>query len=163
VASVSNVELEMGRDSDDARLEFARVTFGVSFTPAEVRLGLRYEIHLLIVERDGALDDFILTPNGFRGHPYIRIPLGWPPELTRLRQGNRDEVVFYYRQSPRPDAEDEWIVDPANGDVQEISRRFTFDVGDQERGEDEYVAIVWVIPELYSGHGHSGTARVSLG
>jgi len=44
-----------------------------------------------------------------------------------------------------------------------LTRRKEFDVGNQESGNEEYKAMVWVVPEIVAGRAWSNTLSINLG
>jgi hypothetical protein len=160
MAEVQDVSLEMGRVSGQQQLEFATVDFRVRFSPGEVALNLDYEIHIAIVEQDEQIDTYFLIPNGFAAAGTV-ISHSRPEFLRQQRRGNRDEFIYYRKADPlRPAG---FTIRPDGDAERSMSIRMEFDVGDQERGEDEYRALVWVVPEVSTGHNMSDIVRVNLG
>lgn len=160
MAEVTSVSLDMGRIGGTNR-EFANVGFNVRFSQGEVRMDLDYEIHIAIFEQDEGLDDIILIPNGFRGVGVFWTELGRPPRLRQIRHGDQDEFIFYRKSGVF--GLDNFTISPSGNTSHTLSRRLEFDVGDQERGNEEYRAFVWIVPEITIGHNMSDQLSVNLG
>jgi len=161
MAEIQDVTLEMGRVAGQQELEFATVGFRIRFSPGEVALNLEYEIHLAIVEQDEGIDAYILVPNGFRAQGTIVSRRSRPDTVQQHRRGDQDNFVYYRKSSAL--RRDGYTIRPDGEAEKSMLIRVEFDVGDQERGEDEYRALVWVVPEITSGHNRSDILRVNLG
>ena len=141
MANVSNVELRMGRVS--STLEFAEVRFTLNFSPQEVSQNLLFGLYIPLFEVDDALDSYHWEPNGF-----FRVGVNW-----RAFGGLDDFVTWVAQETIRPNGNSTLM----------LTRRAEFDVGNQEWGNEEYKAMVWVVPEIVEGKAWSNTLRINLG
>jgi hypothetical protein len=164
MAEASIAISRMGRVS--ASREFADVIITVRFWDGEVRLNLDYFIHLAIVEKDEDLDQFLLFKQGpLFGLNLWNLPPANPDDVvhrTRAR-GNPDEFIFFTRSDPTGSPGNLWSIRPGGRREHTIERTIQFDVGDMEAGPEEYVALVWVVPEIMTGQGVSREFSINLG
>lgn len=141
--------------SRDDRFDRATVTGEVRFSPGEVRLALNYEMHIFVVEVDDELDRFMLATNGFLGHvPSIGFYIGetptfYTPRVERI--GDEDEAVHYRAGI---------VLSPPPAGVLPFSESVVLTPSNKESGNEEYQAMVWVVPEVCNGF--SPTNMVSL-
>ena len=144
MAQVNNVRLKMGRASSG--LEFAEVNCSVNFSNQEVRQNLAFGLHIFIYEKDDKLDIYHLEANGM-------LNVG-----VRLHSDNQfdDEDEFVRRFSRE-------IIRPNGNTMLPIGRREEFDVGNQEDNNEEYLALVWVVPEIVEGKAWSNEVSINLG
>ena len=146
MAQVNNVELKMGRASTSTTLEFAEVNFSINFSDQEVRQNLAFGLHVFLYEKDDNLDIYHLEPNGM-------FNVG-----TRLHPDRElDDKDDFVRRITRE------IIRPNGDNLVDLSRSQQFDVGNQEDGNEEYMALVWVIPEIVEGKAWSNEFSINLG
>jgi hypothetical protein len=152
MAEVLEARLSISREE---RFDRATVSGRVRFSPGEIRLGLSYEMHIFLVEVDGALDRFVLVTNGFLGNfPSIGYYIGERP-------------TYYTPRVEKIDDEDEGLnyragivlTPPASG-VLGYSESLVITPSNRESGNEEYQALVWVVPEICNGF--RTTRRISL-
>ncbi|MGI8638366.1 MAG: hypothetical protein ACR2MG_00200 [Pyrinomonadaceae bacterium] len=141
MANVSNVRLAMGRVSD--RMEFAEVSFSINFSGQEVKENLVFGLYIPLFEIDDDLDIYHLEPNGA-----FSVGINWQPVDDR-----DDFVTWISAETIRPNGNSTIF----------LTRRKEFDVGNQESGNEEYKALVWVIPEIVEGKAWSNTLSINLG
>ncbi|MEM7085607.1 MAG: hypothetical protein AAF489_05465 [Bacteroidota bacterium] len=141
MAAIRNVRLRMGRSTGS--LEFAVVTFSVEFSPRELQENLLFGLYTALFERDDSLDAYHPRPNGAFNFGIEQNPKGNPD----------DSLGWIDARAIRPDG---------------LSTRFftvrrDLNVGNQEPGNEEYRAYVYVIPEITSGQSWSNEVSVNLG
>lgn len=141
MANVSNVRLAMGRVSSS--IEFAEVTFSINFSSQEVKENLVFGLYIPLFERDDALDTYHFEPNGAFGGS-----VNW------RSLGDLDDFITWISfESIRPNGNNTIV----------LTRRKEFNVGNQESGDEEYRALVWVIPEIVEGKAWSNEVSINLG
>jgi hypothetical protein len=124
-------------------MEFALVTFTVNFSRAEVRQNLIFGLYTALYERDDALDMFVTNPNG-----------AFNFSIERKANGNMDDwVTWLDSRTIRPNGQNSRIVTIRN----------EFNVGNQERGNEEYRAFINVIPEIAAGKAWTNEVSINLG
>ncbi len=141
MARIGQVSLEMGRKMGSP-LEFADVRTEISFTQREIEENLEYTVQVLLVEQNDALD--------------MRVPLinGDQVVFSPIGRGKWDEVIRQFRPFKiRPDGR--------RADTIEI--REEFEIGDQESGDEEYWALVLVVPEISEAVRWSNRVQINLG
>jgi hypothetical protein len=143
------VELSVDRRADG--LERARVEYDIHFSEAERRLGLRFLERIILIEQDEAADFLSL---GLDANFWNRET---GTDIWQVRFENLDEFVGTVTPFP---AGSELIAD---GEVAHRLHERAWDFGHQERGEEEYVAIVHVVPEICSAGGRSEVFKANLG
>ncbi|CAN5706336.1 hypothetical protein BH20ACI4_BH20ACI4_11030 [soil metagenome] len=141
MANVSNVRLAMGRVSN--RIEFAEVNFSINFSSQEIKENLVFGLYIPLFERDDELDTYHFEVNGAFGGS-----VNW------RSLGDLDDFITWISfESIRPNGNSTII----------LTRRKEFDVGNQEDGNEEYRALVWVIPEIVEGKAWSNEVSINLG
>ena len=146
MAQVNNVRLRMGRVSTSTTLEFAEVNFSINFSDQEVRQNLAFGLHSFLYEKDDNLDIYHLEPNGM-----FNVGIRLHPDR------DLDDKDDFVRQISRE------IIRPNGNSVVALTRRQEFDVGNQEDDNEEYMALVWVIPEIVEGKAWSNEVSINLG
>ena len=141
MANVSNVRLAMGRVSNS--IEFAQVSFSINFSGQEVKENLAYGLYIPLFEIDDDLDIYNLEPNGA-----FSVSINWEPV------DDRDDFVAWISTE---------VIRPNGNSTISLTRRREFDVGNQESGDEEYKALVWVVPEIVEGKAWSNTLSINLG
>ncbi len=137
----SNVQLRMGRVN--STLEFAEVTFSINFSGSEVAHNLAFGLYTSLFERDDALDTYHPTQNGAFNFGISRRPHGDPDDF----------MTWVDSRAIRPDGQN----------TRFFTVRREFNVGNQEGGNEEYRALVNVIPEITSGQKWSNEVSINLG
>jgi hypothetical protein len=146
MAWTENVRLKAGRRGG---LEFFTVTCEVHFSPIDKRLGIDYFIRGVVFERDGDLDQAVMRY--------------WGNGLTIDRQSTQggdsfDDFIAWLER----DEGSQWL-DPESDDGKVITLTKRLDVGDQERNDEEYVALVLLRPDFGDVHVVSNTVEINLG
>ena len=141
MASVNDVKLAMGRVSKNT--EFGEVSFRITFSSQEVRENLTFGLYVALFEVDNELDTYHFEPNGA-----FNVSVNW-----RAIGDLDDFVAWLTSEQIRPNGSNSLI----------LTRRAQFDVGNQESGEEEYKALVWVVPEIVEGKAWSNTVLINLG
>jgi hypothetical protein len=131
----------MGRVSD--QIEFAEVSFLVMFSQQEVAENLLFGLYIPLFEIDDELDTYHWEPNGA-----FSVSAHW------RSIGDLDDFVTWVATD---------TVRPNGQSSRFFTYRSEFDVKDQESGEEEYKALVWVVPEIVEGKSWTNTLRVNLG
>ncbi len=134
---ITDVELEVGRGAGSE--EFAQVSFHLHFSEAEQSLDLEFTVYVDLYERDDELD--------------THIPFAGPQEYIGAR-GNRDDYIGRI---------DTTHVRPDHESSIDLELRRDWDFGDQERGNEEYRALVHAYPEIRRDMKWSNEVSISLG
>jgi hypothetical protein len=140
MATIGRVSLEMGRAGDNQ--EFARVTSEVLFTEREIQENLNYTVQVELVEEDELIDIYIPVIS-FGESRFFAVP----------RENKDDRIKRFGPFTIRPDGRSSVA----------FERLEQFDVGDQESGNEEYRALVSVIPELSPDYRVSNLVKINLG
>lgn len=137
VARIGNIQLEVGRTGSD---EFARVRFRLNFSASERSLNMPFLVFADLYERDDGLDTYIAhDPNLF---------------AAQLNRGNRDDLVGEIgRRTVRPDGQG----------FRDVELRRDWDFGNQESGNEEYVALVSAYPDVRGDTRFSNEVVANLG
>ena len=142
MANVSNVRLAMGRRNEE--LEIGTVSCNVNFSRLEIEQDMAFAVYIALYEVDGERDMFHYTKNG-----------AFDATITR---------------APSPDKKDDFVqllssevIRPSGSSTRFLERSVDFDVGEQEKGKEEYEAVVWVVPEVTEGIAWSNRVRRDLG
>jgi hypothetical protein len=138
MARVRNVQLTAGRGSDGR--EFAEVTYDIAFSDAEVSLNLQFDEMVLLAERDEKLDGFFQDWGSNLDVQQIAVDnpddfIGTIHEGTIKPEGRRTVRRTHRREWPFPRNED---------------------------GNEEYRALVMVVPEIYRGSAWSNEVSINL-
>ena len=137
MARISNVNLEVGRTGGT---EFARVRCRVTFSPSERELNIPFLVFADLYERDDNRDEMIAHD----------------PDLfaAQLPRGDRDDLVGEVaRRTIRP-----------NGNTfVDLDLRRDFDFGNQEIGNEEYVALISAYPDIRGDTRFSNEVSANLG
>lgn len=141
MAHVSNVRLSMGRVS--STLEFAEVSCTITFSGKEVADNIAFGMFIPIFERDDGLDTYHWEANG-----------AFNVSVNRRAIGNLDDFITWVSSE---------VIRPNGNHTISITRRKEFDVGNRESGNEEYRALVWVVPEICEGKAWSNELHVNLG
>lgn len=141
MARINNARLRMGRVSGSQ--EYAEVTFQVNFTTAEVEQNLLFGLHTMLYERDDSIDVYIPRPNG-----------AFSLSVDKISKGNADDYVRYL---------DSRSIRPNGRSTQFFRIRREFNVGNQEGGNEEYRALVNIIPEIAPGRAWTNELSINLG
>jgi hypothetical protein len=120
--------------------EFARARFRVNFSASERELNIPFLVFADLYERDDALDTMVAHDvNLF---------------AAQLPRGNRDDLVGEIaRQTVRPNGNS--FVD--------LDLRREFDFGNQESGNEEYVALISAYPDIRGDTRFSNEVSANLG
>lgn len=141
MAQVLDIKLAMGRVN--SKTEFAEVTFAIAFSPQEVKENLTFGLYIALFEIDDDLDTYHFEANGLS-----KVSVNW------RAIGNLDEFIVSIASEQ---------IRPNGSHSLSLRRRSEFDVGNQEAGNEEYKALVWVIPEIVEGKAWSNTLSINLG
>ncbi len=141
MAHVSNVRLSMGRVSSS--IEYAEVNFSINFTSKEVSDNLAFGLFIPLFEIDDAMDTYHWETNGA-----FNVSVNW------RNIGDLDDFITWISSE---------VIRPNGNSTVVLTRRKEFDVGNQESGNEEYKALVWVIPEIAEGKAWSNTLKINLG
>ena len=137
MASISNVKLSVGRVS--GKIEFAEVSLIVRWSALEVRENMPYFLRTFLVEQDEQIDFYTMKPDG---------NIQW-----KNTQDTDDYVGYIDGQSLRPNG----------ASSKSLKFRREFDFGDQERGNEEYIGIATIVPELRGDIRFSNLVKANLG
>lgn len=137
MANLFSIRLEVG--PVNSSIEFARVTGIVSWSAREQQENLAYVVRANLRERDDSRDTWNMLPDG---------------QITRLERGDDDETVGFIGST---------TLFPNNQSSRPFNIRRNFDFGDQEPGQEEYYAVVTVVPEIRGDLAFSPEVRVNLG
>ena len=141
MANISNVRLSMGRRN--ATMEFGRITCNVNFSSSEVAHNLQFALYAAIFEIDDQRDTYHYNQNG-----------AFSVSIERRAQGDRDDFIRWITSE---------VIRPNGNSTISIDRSLDFNVGNQERGNEEYEAVVWVVPEITDGKAWSNRVTINLG
>lgn len=141
MAKISNVDLRMGRINSST--EFSEVSFSVDFSTAEVSQNLAFGLFTALYERDDQLDSYHVQQNG-----------AFNMSLHRRASGDLDDFVTWV---------DSRVVRPNGQNTRIFTVRKEFNVGNQEDGNEEYRALVTIVPEITSGRAWSNEVSINLG
>jgi hypothetical protein len=122
--------------------EFVRVKATVTFTATEIRLNVPCTVLTELWEVDDGMDHFIAATQRF----------SFP--MTPIVSGDADDRV---RRLPPQ------VVRPDGRSTVTVIIQETFDIGDQESGDEEYRAVVFVIPEIRADVAMSNQVIANLG
>ena len=130
MANLSGVRItNMGRNSSG--LEFAIVQGRVSWSSREIQENLTYTVKAFLRERDDSRDDWSALPNG---------------DVVRAeKRGNADDIVGRNRVGGIIGTT---FLRPSGQSSRSFSIRGDFDFGNQESGNEEYYAVVTVVPDI---------------
>ena len=137
MASISNVSLRVGRVSGTT--EFAELVVSVRWTTRERNDNMRYLLRAMLVERDDSKDFFDMLPNG---------GIHW------LSIGNLDDWIGNIGS--------QWIR-PSGTTSRTYTFRRNWDFGSNESGNEEYLGVATVVPELRSDIRFSNEVSINLG
>ena len=141
MANLSGIRLQVGRVSGST--EFAIVTGTVSWSNREQEENLTYRVRASLRERDGARDTWNMLPDG---------------RITQVTRGDADDLV------PNTGNEIGSItLLPNNQSSRPFEIRRNFDFGGQESGNEEYYAVVTVVPEIRGDLAFSNEVSSNLG
>ncbi len=137
MARVSNVNLEVGRNGST---EFARVRCRVNFSATEQELNIPFLVFADLYDRDDGRDQYIAHDTDLFA--------------TQLPNGNRDDLIGEVgRRTVRP-----------NGQAfRDLDIRRDFDFGNQEAGNEEYIALISAYPDIRSDTRFSNEVSANLG
>ena len=129
MAKITNQRLDIDHNVGRSD-ENARVSFKITFTRNEVKLNLNYKVYIFLLEIDEAKDKYRPVINGY------------------------DDVTIEYI---RAEGEDDFItgraltsfnVQPSGIAEHTFDKRHNLEAGSNEAGNEEYSALIYVIPEL---------------
>lgn len=141
MADLSNIQLQVGRVSGST--EFAIVTGTVSWSNREQEENLAYVVQASLRERDESRDTWNMLPDG---------------QITQVTMGGADDLV--------PNNGDEIgsiTLLPNNQSSRQFEIRRNFDFGTQEGDNEEYYAVVTVVPEIRGDLAFSNEVSANLG
>ena len=119
--------------------EFAELTVSVVWRSREVAENMWYVLRGLLVERDDGRDFFDMLPNG---------------SIYWSSIGNRDDWIG--------DIGARWIR-PSRASRRTYTFRRNWDFGSNESGNEEYLGIATVVPELRGDIKFSNEVSINLG
>ena len=137
MANLSNIRLEVGRVNGST--EFARVRGVVSWSGREQQENLAYVVQANLRERDDSRDTWNMLPDG---------------QITRHERGDEDDTVGFIGST---------TLFPNNQSSRPFEIRRNFNFGDQESGNEEYYAVVTVVPEIRGDLAFSNEVSANLG
>jgi hypothetical protein len=139
---VEVTEFEVARVAPGHLHEFVRVKATVTFTATEVRLNVPCTVLAELWEVDDGMDQFMAATQRF----------SFP--MTPIVSGDADDRV---RRLPPQ------VVQPDGRSRVTVTIEERFDIGDQESGDEEYRAVVFVIPEIRADVAMSNEVIANLG
>jgi|LGOV01.1.fsa_nt_gb hypothetical protein len=134
--SILNVRLDVGRNAD--KREFARVNFDVSFSSYEVTTGIPYTCDILLFEIDSGKDE------------YYRSLIN--PRSYNWRGGNRDDFIGWISS---------FTINPSS-DIQHFELERAWSFPNNEVGEEEYEALVSLVPFVGTAAKWSNRININL-
>jgi hypothetical protein len=137
MARISDLRLEVGRASGS--VEFARIRGRVSWTGREVGENYWYRLAAALVERDDERDFFDMLPDG---------------NIHWYSVGNLDDWIGWIGST--------WMR-PAGQASRTFDLRRNWDFGNQESGNEEYLGVATVVPEMRSDIRFSNEVSINLG
>ena len=137
MANITSIRLRVGRVS--SAIEFAELVIRVNWTARERRENMAYLLSGFVVERDDGRDFFDMLPDG---------GIHWKSV------GNLDDFIGTVGRR--------WIR-PNGLSSRTYTLRRNWDFGNQEWGNEEYMGIGTVVPELRSDIKFSNEVSVNLG
>lgn len=137
MARISDLRLEVGRSS--GTIEFARLRGRVNWTWREVNENLWYRLSAALVERDDGRDFFDMLPDG---------------NIHWYSVGNLDDWIGWIGGT--------WMR-PGGVSSRTFDLRRNWDFGNQESGNEEYLGIATVVPEVRSDIKFSNEVSINLG
>ena len=138
MAEVRNIKLSVGRGASG--MEFAEVSYDVDFAPDETKLDLRFSEWAILFERDDELD-------AFHRRAGANVGLRWFP------RGNPDDFIGYIFKG---------LIQPNGNSTIHRSHKRDWNFPNNENGNEEYRALVQIIPEITTGGGWSNEVSVNL-
>jgi hypothetical protein len=137
---IRDISLFLGRSSHSGK-EVARIAFNADFTPEEQAMEEGFLMHILLVDINGAMDDFRVGPGGI---------------YRRKDADEKDNIVgVIYRDIIYPD-----------GAVLRVDRTRSWEFGKLGEGEEEFRALIALIPrnwEYNPAFVQSETVTIDLG
>lgn len=137
MAYVSNVRLEVGRTGTT---EFATVQCRVNYSQIEIELNIPFLVYADLYDRDDGLDIFI-------AHEADKF-------AAQQAKGDRDDLIGEIGRR---------TVSPNGQSFSDIEIRRNFDFGNQESGNEEYLALVSAYPEIRGDTRFSNEVKANLG
>jgi hypothetical protein len=138
MASVFNVSLGVGRASSGE--EFAEVSYDIQFSGAEVSLNLEFDEIIHLFERDEAIDQYYQ-------------PWGMNLGVQWAARGNLDDSIGTVHQG---------TIQPNGQALLHRTHRREWSFPRNEKGAEEYRALVLVVPEIYRGSAWSNEVKIDL-
>lgn len=137
MADLSNIRLEVGRVNNST--EFAIVRGDLTWSNREQQENLAYLVQATIRERDESRDTWNMLPDG---------------QITQHERGGADDFVGFIGST---------TLLPNNQSSRPFEIRRNFDFGVQESGNEEYYAVVTVVPEIRGDLAFSNEVSSNLG
>ena len=137
MARISNARLRVGRISGST--EFAELVVTVRWRTREVNENQWYLLRAMLVERDDGRDFFDMLPDG---------------NIHWLSIGNLDDWIGSIGAR--------WVR-PAGTTSRTYTFRRNWDFGSNESGNEEYVGVATVVPELRADIKFSNEVSINLG
>ena len=137
MANLSNIRLEVGRVSGST--EFARIRGVLTWSDREQQENLAYLVQANLLERDESRDTLNMLPDG---------------QITQVERGGGDDFVGFVGST---------TLLPNNQSSRPFEIRRNFDFGRQESDNEEYYAVVTVVPEIKGDLAFSNEVSSNLG
>ncbi len=137
MADLSNIRLEVGRVSGST--EFAIIRGDLTWSNREQEENLSYLVQASLRERDESRDIWNMLPNG---------------QITQDERGGGDDFVGFIGST---------TLLPNNQSSRPFEIRRNFDFGRQESDNEEYYAVVTVVPEIRGDLAFSNEISSNLG
>ena len=137
MARIKNTQLRVGRVSGTT--EFAELVVTVRWTTRERNENMAYYLRGMLVERDDSRDFFDMLPNG---------------NIHWHSIGNLDDWIG--------NIGGQWIR-PSGATARTYTFRRNWDFGPNESGNEEYLGVATVVPELRGDIRFSNEVSINLG
>lgn len=137
MASISNLKLSVGRVS--GKTEFAEVSLVVHWSDLEKKENMSYFLRTFLIEQDEKRDFYNMKPDG---------------NIQWKNTEDLDDYVGYI--------DGQWIR-PDGSSSRSLKFRREFDFGNQERGDEEYIGIATIVPDLRADMQISNLVKANLG
>lgn len=153
MAQVSNVSLSAGRESNSSPREQFELTFDVMFSEVDRRLEMEYTYDVVIYEIDERhIDLYAPLRNG------SRVIVQHDQRHNENTHSDKDDFIGWMQRDPKHPT-----LKAGNQSKLSIKMKLLKDVGKQERGEEEYKALILLNPTTAPVAVFSNTVRVNLG
>lgn len=138
MAEVKNIQLTVGRAPSGR--DFAEVSYDIEFTQTERDLNVHFFEFVLLFERDDDLDRYFEAVNN-------------PDQIELLRRGNTDDFIGQVGSG---------LIVPGDNTTLHRNVRREWRFPNNESGNEEYRALVQVVPQIRRGAGWSNEVKANL-